>query len=159
VTTAIELRVFGEPQPQGNKTGFIRGGKVVMVEGRRPESREAFKDWRGGVSSAAKDWQRDNGGVEPIDAPVSVDVTFWLTKPASLPRWRWLPWSRPDVDKCARAVLDGISKILIKDDSRVVDLAVRKRFALGVAPGCLLRVEAIDERDAELREAVMGVAS
>lgn len=136
---AIALRIYGEPQPQGNKTGFVRGGRVVMVEGRRPESREAFKDWRGGVSAAAKDWQRDHDA-PTLAEPVRVEMAFYLTKPASLPKWRWLPRARPDIDKLARAVLDGITGTIVKDDGLVVSLMVTKTYAMGKAPGASITV-------------------
>lgn len=138
----IEIHVFGEPQPQGNKTGFVNRatGKVVMREGRRGPAAENFKDWRGAVAGAARAWQEEHGGVAPLDEPVLVEASFWLTKGSSLPKWRWLPWSRPDADKLVRAVLDGISKVLIRDDGRVTDLVVRKRFALDQPPGCHIRV-------------------
>lgn len=141
----IQLHVFGEPQPQGNKTGFVnkKTGKVVMREGRRGPAAENFKDWRGAVAAAARDWQEQHGGVAPLDEPVLVETVFWLTKGSSLPKWRWLPWSRPDADKLVRAVLDGISKILIRDDGRVTDLVVRKRFALDRPPGCEIRIHAL----------------
>lgn len=138
-TAEVELRIYGEPQPQGSKTGFVnpRTGRMVMTEGRRPEAREAFKDWRGGVSAAAKQWQAERGGVAPIDAPVTVDVTFWLTKGSSLPKWRWLPWSRPDIDKLARAVLDGITGTLIRDDGWWSSTSARSSpWARRLAVGC-----------------------
>jgi crossover junction endodeoxyribonuclease RusA len=154
----IELRVYGEPQPQGNKTGFARGGRVVMVEGRRPESRAAFKDWRGAVAQAARDWQQAQP--QPlVDGPVTVELTFWLTKPSSLPKWRWLPHGRPDIDKLARAVLDGITGTLITNDSRVVELVARKIYSRGVPPGCRIRVSVVDERSIEAVDDLTAVAS
>lgn len=148
-SSAVQIRVYGEPQPQGNKTGFAVGGRVVMVEGRRGPARDAFKTWRGGVTQEASAWIRDNGhdNWTPLDEPVSVEIVFWLTKPASLPKWRWLPHSRPDIDKLSRAVLDGITGTIIKDDGRVVELVARKVYALDTTPGCRITVEPLGDEE------------
>lgn len=144
----IVLRVYGEPKPQGNKTGFVnkKTGKVVLTEGRREPAREDFKDWRAAVAAEARTWAKTQVEWTPLDEPVLVVATFWLTKGSSLPKWRWLPWARPDIDKLVRACLDSITAILIRDDGRVTDLLVCKRFATeGVSPGCELVVLPLGE--------------
>lgn len=131
---AICLEVVGTPQPQGNKTGMVRGGRVVMLEGRRPDAREAFKSWRDAVARAGRDWQATHSQAL-LDEPVAIDITFRLPRPKSSPKRRLYPDGRPDVDKLGRAVLDAITGIIITNDSRVVDLNTRKRFAMDGPPG------------------------
>jgi Holliday junction resolvase RusA-like endonuclease len=48
---------------------------------------------------------------------------------------------KPDIDKLARAVLDCLSGTVIKDDSQVVILNVRKEY--GDIDGVLIRVMTI----------------
>jgi len=63
-----------------------------------------------------------------LDGPLSLAVTFWLPRPASVRRYD--PTTRPDVDKLARCVLDALTGVLYADDSHVVELYARKRYAL-----------------------------
>lgn len=140
MTDAIRLTVFGAAQPQGNKTGFARAGKVVMVEGRRPEAREAFKDWRSAVAAAGREWQADHGAVL-LDEPLTLTAVFHLPKPSSAPKWKLWARGRPDVDKLARAVLDALTGVLWVDDSRVVSLHVQKPYAIDGPPRAEIVVE------------------
>lgn len=133
MTAPIRLTVYGTAQPQGNKTGFAsKNGKVVMVEGRRGPARDNFKDWRSAVATAARQWQEDQGarGTVLLDESVSVELTFWLPRPKSAPKWKVWASGRPDIDKLARAVLDAITGTLLANDSRVVRLVCEKPYTL-----------------------------
>ena len=134
MTAPIRLTVYGTAQPQGNKTGFVNRatGKVVMREGKTAEARDAFKDWRSAVANAARQWQEDQGarGTVLLDESVSVEITFWLPRPKSVPRWKVWASGRPDVDKLARSVLDAITGTLLMNDSRVVRLVCEKPYTL-----------------------------
>lgn len=139
---AITLHVFGVPQPQGNKTGYVnkRTGKVAMVEGRRPEARAAFKDWRGAVAQAARDWQTEHH-TALIDDPIGVTMQFWLPRPPSISKKRIYPAVRPDGEKLARAVMDALTGILITDDARACEHHIYKRYATDCPPGATIRIE------------------
>ncbi len=129
----IRLTVYGTAQPQGSKTGFVgKSGKVVMVEGRRGPAQEAFKDWRGAVAHAARSWQEDQGahGQVLLDESVYVEITFWMPRPKSAPKWKVWASGRPDIDKLARAVLDAITGTILLNDSRVVRLVCEKPYTL-----------------------------
>lgn len=139
----VTLEVYGAPQTQGNKTGFIRGGKVVLVEGRRPVARENFKSWRQGVTAAAQQWQSEHN-VPLLDTACSVTVTFHLQRPKSAPRRRIYPETGLDVDKLARAVLDSLTAVLFTNDARVCDLLVMKRFAGERPPGATITLARMD---------------
>lgn len=135
----IELEVVGIPQPQGSKTAFVRGGRAVLVEGRRGPARENFHSWREAVAQAGRDWQHDHG-TPLLDEPLSVDITFRLPRPKSAPKRRLHPDGRPDIDKLGRAVLDAITGVLIINDSRVVELNTRKQFAVDGPPGASITI-------------------
>lgn len=137
MTPIIELTVYGVAQPQGNKTGFVRGGKVVMVEGKGRPAQERFKDWRGAVASAARDWQAANP-TELIDGPVYLAVTFHLPKPKSTKKRKTWQTSRPDLDKLIRAVMDGLTGVVWTNDSRVVHVCASKPF--GDPPRAEIRI-------------------
>ena len=157
MTDAIRLRVYGEPIPQGSMKSVPvgRGRHRVVADNEKP-----LKPWREAVRSEAQQWREANPG-QPLDEPVAVALTFYVTRPQSLPKWRWLPWTGRDIDKQVRSVLDALKAIVIRDDSRVVDLAASKRFAgMGLAddaPGVVVSVHPLGqyERDAGPTSEVM----
>ncbi|WP_323986228.1 RusA family crossover junction endodeoxyribonuclease [Microbacterium plantarum] len=80
------------------------------------------KPWRAQIAAAAS--QQD----AIFDAPVTVTAVFLLKRPQR-PKWE-RHGTRPDVDKLARALLDGLTGPLLTDDSIVSELNVSKRYAL-----------------------------
>lgn len=113
----ITFSVTGLPVPQGSKTIAKGGGKTWL----RDANAARLKPWRAKVAAAA------DLGVT-FDCPVSVFAVFYLPRPQK-PRW-WAPAVKVgDVDKLARALLDGLTDGgLLADDSRVVDLHSYKRY-------------------------------
>lgn len=132
IDEAIELRVIGIPATQGNKTGFVKNGKAVLVEGRRPAARQKFSDWRHGVAEEGRRWQEQHGEPGLLEGPLMMNLTFGLPRPKSAPKTRrtWpIGALSGDVDKLARAVLDALTGVLFGDDAQVIALAVIKDYA------------------------------
>lgn len=129
--TLLEMRVDGQPAPQGSKKAFQRGSKIVLVE-----MSARVKPWRELVHAQA---HAVLGAHTPESGPIAVRIDFLMQAPKR--RWRDLPLGRPDVDKLARAALDGLTGIAFADDSQVVDLHVTKRYAAaGESPGAHITV-------------------
>ena len=136
----VAFAVIGDPAAQGSKTPAInkKTGKPFMMEGQTKEAREKFKSWRSLVREAAAERFDDVGQFH--DGPISVEVDYFFAIPKGrirksviatpiIMRWKW---KAPDVDKLARAVLDALTQSgLIKDDSRVCVLTVRKYEVVG----------------------------
>lgn len=143
-TEPVTLEVYGVPQPQGNKTGFYNKslGRVVIVEGRRPDARRAFASWRQGVDETAQRYQEAHA-IALCDQPVRLTLAFYLPRPQSAPRRRIWPDTRPDLDKLTRAVMDAITGTLITNDARVCELRVTKHFAGERPPGCTITLEVL----------------
>ena len=139
-----EFTAYGVAQPQGNKTAFVRNGRAIITEGRRPEAREAFAGWRASVATAARDWQQAQGGVAVLDGPLDVEVTFYLPRPVSTPKRVVYPTKRPDLDKLTRVIGDSLTGIIIADDSVIVSLLAKKRFAIDGPPRAEIRVSQIE---------------
>lgn len=130
--------VPGIPRPQGSKR-YLGHGKMVEAGSKH------LAPWRADVRAAAEQALGDDGPGALWDQPVKVQLIFWLPRPKahfgsgrnankvkpSAPRW---PAGRPDLDKLARAVLDAITGVVIADDSTVVDLCLRKRYAHNGGP-------------------------
>jgi crossover junction endodeoxyribonuclease RusA len=93
-----------------------QGSKIAAGNGRLRESSRNLPQWRYAVTAAA-------AGLPPlIDGPVAMHIVFTVLRPAR-PKWSG-PATRPDLDKLARAVLDGITDAgLWADDGRVTEFA------------------------------------
>lgn len=119
--------VEGTPAPQGSKTGFIRGGRVVLVE-----SSKKVKPWREAVGAKA----RETVG-ELLDGPLELTVEFIMPRPKALGGNPAPPMvQRPDADKLLRSTCDGLTGTAYVDDSQVVTIHAHKRRAEpGETPG------------------------
>lgn len=146
VLDAIKLHVAGDPVSQGSVSAVIAGGRAMVRQGGDDQRRQRLGDWRHAVAEEARRWIEQHDDPQVLDGPVRLTLVFTLPRPASLPRWRWLPWTKPDIDKLARAVMDALTKVLYRDDARITDLHVKKRYARGGAPGCDITLEVLDER-------------
>lgn len=136
----ISYFVEGEPAPQGSKNGFIKSGRVVMVE-----SSKKLKPWRHAVATQTleartKKWANPEEFV--MTGPVEVGLVFHLPRPKTVTR-KW-PSVKPDCDKLVRSVLDGItSGGLWKDDSLVIAISASKQYATDRI-GCQIIVSEVD---------------
>jgi crossover junction endodeoxyribonuclease RusA len=139
----ITIEVRGLPAPQGSKRHVGHG---IMVESSR-----AVGPWREAVRAETQRvmtaWT--DGG---LDGPLRVVADFYLPRPKGhygtgknagklresappFPAWR------PDLDKLARALLDGLGAGgAWVDDCQVVHLHASKWYADGVAPGCRITI-------------------
>lgn len=114
--------VRGIPAPKGSKKAFASGDRVVVVDA-NPKS---LKDWQQAVMFVLQSaWQ-----AAPLQGPVEVDISFGLLKPPSVPKKRAFPTVKPDIDKLARAILDALTGIVIRDDAQVVRLRCSKDYML-----------------------------
>lgn len=69
------------------------------------------------------------------EIPLSFTACFVMPRPATLPKRVQLPLKRPDVDNLVHKLTDQWNGIFYADDSQIVDLVVRKRFAVDGRPG------------------------
>jgi crossover junction endodeoxyribonuclease RusA len=123
----IEFRVFGEPAPQGSKKS-IGNNRFV-------ETSKKLAPWRKAVKDAATGFV-----VEDLDAPIFVDVAFYLPKPKTVKRE--YPVVKPDADKLLRAVYDGITSAGVwRDDAMIIGGSFRKFYASDTQPmGANIRI-------------------
>ena len=121
----IVLKVLGTPTPQGSMTCV--GGGPGRPHNVQPSNKAELNAWRNRISAAAKQAvEKLNAGWVSHD-PVRVDLTFTLERPKSVTR-DW-PSVHPDIDKLARAVLDGLTGGEIwQDDGQCVVLNVAKAY-------------------------------
>jgi Holliday junction resolvase RusA-like endonuclease len=121
MTGIVQFHVRGIPVPQGSARAFSIGGKARIVTKSAP-----LTAWRTAIEVAASAAM----GTRPLlDGPLMVTAVFKLPKPASSPKRRLYPDTRPDLDKLARSLLDALTGVVWRDDSRVVLLDVSKVFS------------------------------
>lgn len=164
----VEFFVEGTPKPQGSKKIFFnhKTGKAVMVEA----AGDPLKKWRKRVAEeasvhyfsepvhSASEFPSEpvHSASEPFTKCVRVSLIFRLKRPKS--HYRTGKFSdvlkeehvatrhgkRPDADKLARAVLDGLTGVVFVDDSQVFDLSVLKTWQKRNEPeGCYIKVTEI----------------
>jgi crossover junction endodeoxyribonuclease RusA len=146
----IAFVVAGTPKPQGALVRSPRGG-LYHRDGAR------LRRWRTAISSAAR---LAAGGQPPATGPVMVVARFVMVRPAAhylpvngrravrelrldAPKY---PAGTPDVDKLARALLDALTSVVIKDDAQVASLMAVKLYETDeLAEGVRVRVSSLEE--------------
>lgn len=138
------ITVRGIPAPQGSKR-HVGGGRMI-------EMSKAVGPWRDAIRTET---QRALEGRQPMFCAVRVTATFWLPRPkghygsgrnaAQLrPAAPGHPFGKPDVDKLARALLDGLTAGgAWKDDAQVVTITATKAYVDLEPPGCTIKIEAL----------------
>ena len=131
----ISFYVCGDPSPKGSKTAVVRGGRAVLLDGRRGPARVKYALWKENVATYAQiamQFHCTDDVQAPLDGALGIEVVFYLSRPKNetkLQRARTWHTVRPDADKLLRAVLDPLSKIVITDDARIALVRVEKRYA------------------------------
>jgi crossover junction endodeoxyribonuclease RusA len=128
----VIIVVRGIPAPQGSKR-HVGGGRMI-------ESSRAVGPWREAVRAETQHYFEC--GADTFDGPVVVGVNFYMPRPKSVPKRILWPAKRPDLDKLARAVLDGLTDGgAWFDDGQVVKLQLAKHYAgEGHPPGCDIEI-------------------
>jgi crossover junction endodeoxyribonuclease RusA len=122
---SVYFEVPGAAAPQGSKD-HVGGGRMV-------ESSKALKPWRERVAIFAHNAM---GGRPPFVGAVAIAIIVRIPNPKSDPR-RAYPTKKPDLDKLERAIFDGITGVVIKDDSLIVSNHSRKISVPTDEPACV----------------------
>lgn len=64
----------------------------------------------------------------PLSCPLSVRITFYLSKPKSCAK-RVYPAVKPDIDNFCKSFLDGCNGVIWEDDSLICELTARKEYS------------------------------
>lgn len=113
----LEVTVLGTAQPQGSKT--VYNGRAVDANAKK------LKPWRKAVTQAVI---AQTGDWKLTADPIQVSFDVFLPRPRTVTRP--LHTVKPDIDKLARALCDGITdaKTIWVDDSQVINLRIRKHY-------------------------------
>jgi Holliday junction resolvase RusA-like endonuclease len=137
LSDSISFFVAGEPVPQGSTKSFYikKLNRTVTTHGNKNTNR-----WRERIATEAQhagieqDWSWN----DDRNIGYAVTCAFNFTKPKSAPKKRQRNTKRPDLDKLIRAVLDGITDVLIPDDAQVIAIDAWKEY--GAPPGLQITV-------------------
>ena len=140
--TDIKFFVAGEPAPKGSTKSFPyrrnNGHLGVSTTNANPKT----APWEARVSCEAQRAFLD-AEQRMFDGAVEVRMTFHLPRPASLPKRVTWPIKRKfDVDKLARAILDGLTGVAFVDDGQVVRIMATKRYGAEYI-GCAIEVSEV----------------
>jgi Holliday junction resolvase RusA-like endonuclease len=129
------LTIHGLPQTAGSKRAGRAGGKAngkVVIFDDNPRSK-GWKETCGQVAMALM------SGRKPFEQPLRLEATFYLPrakwhyiKSGISPRAPRYHATKPDTTKLLRALEDGLTGQLWKDDAQIAEQIVSKRFC---APG------------------------
>ena len=135
--SSIEFYVTGRPAPQGSKR--------ALGPGRMIEMSKYVKPWRAAVTAAATKAVVAQGWAL-LNEPCCLEIVFFMARPAH-PKFD-SPGVAPDLSKLVRATEDALTKVIWRDDSRVVYTQSAKEFVRpGEDPGALIRVYTIQADD------------
>jgi len=129
----IRFFVAGIPKSMsvGTSFGFKRNGVQHHMQGRRNT------EWATLVGQIGRTaWE----GKPPLVGGLAFTALFYLPKPASAKRTDRLPLKRPDLDNLMHKLTDQFKGVFWFDDSQIVDVQARKRFACD-RPDGLIGVE------------------
>lgn len=139
--TAVELRVPGDPIPQGSMRW--------LPNKRMTDANPRLHNWRARLSDGLATAISPD---QPMTDPIYVWLDFFIRRPKGhygahgiRERFRDArPAGRPDLDKLCRAVLDAATDAGVwRDDGQVVRLMAAKHWADDEQPGVAIY---IDER-------------
>ena len=121
-----DFEIEGKPVGKG-RPRFKRMGNFVQTY--TPEATKEYEKLVG--------MRFQNSGGVITDKPVKIEIVAFFTPSKSTRKKdriemlanRILPMKKPDADNIAKIVLDALNKIAYVDDSQVIELVVKKRYA------------------------------
>jgi len=123
VSDSIEFFVAGVPIPQGSSRAFVVKGRAVVTS-----SNKNLAQWRQRIATEAQRVNEAEHFFKEGKFAYSVEASFYFPRTKSMGKKNLRHTVRPDADKCQRAIGDGITGILLKDDSEIFSWRVTKRY-------------------------------
>jgi len=146
VRRVVRFTVAGAAQTKGSAKAFVpfAWAQVAVDNARKTGKKIPPRAVITNDNANAAAWQTEISALariafnraDPFSGGVVVDLAFYLPRPQRLKDpGLAVHETRPDVDKLARCVLDGLTSIAYRDDGQVGELRIRKAYAAaGTAP-------------------------
>lgn len=120
----LSFVAYGIPQPKGSVKAFLPKGWTRPIV---TSDNAKNKGWQQIVAEAAS--SALTPAFQMIEGAAALSVTFYLPRPKSIKNKSVPHLKKPDLDKLVRSVKDAMSKVVWRDDSVVVEIQARKRYA------------------------------
>lgn len=120
---SITFTVAGVPIPQGSTRAFVVKGRAVTTS-----SNKNLGQWRQRIATEAQRAATEAGWCSEGKFAYTVLADFYFPRTKSMGKKLLRHTVRPDLDKLQRAVGDGITGILIADDSMIDRWSVSKSY-------------------------------
>lgn len=147
----IDIFIAGKARPAGALAAGKRSDGTTFLRHKRGSK---MLRWRSEIGARA----REAVTGPPSEHPIRLRLVFYIARPKShygtgrnATRLRddapAYPTSRSvaDIDKLERTALDGLTGIVYRDDSQVIDLSARKLYADACKPGLHLQADEITD--------------
>lgn len=116
----FRVRIHGYPVAWMRPRAQRRGGTVMFFT--HPDQ----EDWKRTVQAQVIPLKP----AVPFQGAIAMRMVFHLARPKSLPKKAVRHIKKPDVENCAKAILDFLSGLVYRDDSQVEELHLRKIYSL-----------------------------
>lgn len=142
----LRFTVPGVPQTKGSTRAFVpKGWTRPVITNDNPRA----KGWQQLIAEHATQALASSHLQPFADSAVILDVWFYFPRPQKFltPKYARVDvphTTKPDADKALRVVKDALSRVVYRDDSRVIDAYVHKRYcALGEVPRVEITIRAV----------------
>ena len=132
INAKLTFFIPGEPVAKARARAFVRRGTIAHYT---PDKTARYENL---VKLVAK---QAIGAAKPLEGPLSLRCTFWLSVPMSYAKRRREAClnglerhcKRPDIDNLLKSVKDGCNGVAWIDDCQVVEVSAFKKY--GETPG------------------------
>lgn len=116
-----EFEIPFEAQAKERARSFIqtRGPKAGTIAHRTPGRTRNFE-------YLVRGYAIQNRPDIPIESPMKLTATFFVDRPKK-PKHA-LPATRPDLDNYLKSLIDGMNKVIFKDDNCICEIIARKVY-------------------------------
>ena len=126
----LKFTVPGTPQPKGRARACIRGGKIAHYTPKKTEQYENSVRLAAALAMSQQGVKQFTGAVNvSVCAFVAIPESWSKKKKAAALSGEIMPTSKPDIDNVTKAILDGMNKVVFKDDAQVVRTLSEKAYA------------------------------
>lgn len=139
--TAVIFTVPGVPVGKGRARVATIGGRARLYTPAKTASYEGLIAHEARIAMGGQPLML--GGVEVVlDIAVPVPASWSKKKQRAALAGEVRPTGKPDIDNTCKAIFDGINQVVWKDDSQVVAVTARKRYA--ETPGVVVQVTELE---------------
>lgn len=143
----LEFVIPGVPVGKGRPRAAQRGKHIQLYTPAKTATYE---------STVALAGHQAMSGRPPMDGPVLAMLTIHLPIPQSWSKRKQaaalagaeLPTKKPDADNVVKAIFDAFNGVVWNDDTQVVDMVVRKRYA--AVPGVAVKISTVEYQPQDL---------